>query len=563
MLGRLHLATGYSVVALTGALTWQTIADTTPDTRDGWLQTIVWAGSLILLAFTATLVMWLGDPEQAISGTTDYAWHVVLPHLSRWLVIVSGGAVLLSCGLLASTRPRALVMDLDRYARFLPLGSTLTILPLFVVCIWLGRRTVGSRSSTTPPPFRGYARGLASWAAASTGLFIGVGFCAAFDLGVAKLVGRPAQTDLVYRIAYAWGLTVCLILVIALVALPWWGRQRGGNIPGVGLAYERVDTSTGLSDRLPGGWDRSVASAIATAQGKLHVAGPVIVFAVAGTVMSAITWMEMFHWHTPWPVAWMSHGIATNTSRSRDPPGPRVRGALQHRHLRADRGGRDAVLARPPGPPHRADPARRERRVGRDLLLAALRAPVRAAVVRAVRRARPAAPDPVPPRTPARARPPRHGPDGGGAGRRPAIVVSAHSQGSLIAFATMLWLGEHERRRIALVTYGSQLQVAFPARLPGVRRRRADRGGPSGARRSLDQPLPRDRPDRRARSCPGTGSRCRPPRLLPTSRRIGSAEAAAGRRWSVAPAAGRAATTGGSSIRRRSTRRCRRPRSPT
>ena len=116
VLGRLHLATGYSVVALTGALTWQTIADTTPDTRGGWLQTLVWAGSLILLAFTATLVMWLGDPEQAISGTTDYAWHVVLPHLSRWLVIVSGGAVLLSCGLLASTRPRALALDLDRYA---------------------------------------------------------------------------------------------------------------------------------------------------------------------------------------------------------------------------------------------------------------------------------------------------------------------------------------------------------------------------------------------------------------------------------------------------------------
>ena len=48
----------------------------------------------------------------------------------------------------------------------------------------------------------------------------------------------------------------------------------------------------------------------------------------------------------------------------------------------------------------------------------------------------------------------------------PSIVVSAHSQGSLIAFATMLWLGEHERRRIALVTYGSQLQVAFPRGFP-------------------------------------------------------------------------------------------------
>jgi hypothetical protein len=455
VLGRLHLATGYSVVALTGALTWQTIADRTPDTRGGGLQTIVWAGSLILLAFTSTLVMWLGDPEQAISGTTDYAWHVVLPNLSRWLVIVSGGAVLASCGLLASTRPRALA-----------LGSTLTILPLFVVCVWLGRRTVGSRSSTTPPPFRGYARGLAAWAAASTGLFIGVGFCAAFDLGVAKLVGRPAQTDLVYRIAYAWGLTVCLLLVIALVALPWWGRQRGGNIPGVGRAYERVDTSTGLSDRLPGGWDRSVAGAIATAQGKLHVAAPVIVFAVAGTVMSAITWMEMFHWHTPWPVAWMSHGIATNTS-GLAPHQARgfvvlynigtfaLIGAagmlfwLGRRALRTEQTRRGAnvvwdVISFWPHSVHPFVPPSYAQFAVHDLR----------------RRIRfhlglPQVPD-HPDTAPREAVP----------DDAPRIVVSAHSQGSLIAFATMLWLGENERRKIALVTYGSQLQVAFPRGFP-------------------------------------------------------------------------------------------------
>jgi hypothetical protein len=45
-------------------------------------------------------------------------------------------------------------------------------------------------------------------------------------------------------------------------------------------------------------------------------------------------------------------------------------------------------------------------------------------------------------------------------------VLSAHSQGSLIAFATLLWLGEAERSRLSLVTYGSQLQVAFPRGFP-------------------------------------------------------------------------------------------------
>jgi hypothetical protein len=48
----------------------------------------------------------------------------------------------------------------------------------------------------------------------------------------------------------------------------------------------------------------------------------------------------------------------------------------------------------------------------------------------------------------------------------PRVVLSAHSQGSLIAIATLLWLSEAERSRVALVTYGSQLQVAFPRGFP-------------------------------------------------------------------------------------------------
>jgi len=107
----------------------------------------------------------------------------------------------------------------------------------------------------------------------------------------------------------------------------------------------------------------------------------------------------------------------------------------------------------------------------------------------------------------------------------PTIVLSAHSQGTLIAFATMLWLGESERRRVALVTYGSQLQVAFPRGFPAyvdvelieqVRAALGDRwinlyretDPIAGPVLSWDrQPLP-DAP------------------VLPTSRRIGSAEAA-------------------------------------
>jgi hypothetical protein len=47
------------------------------------------------------------------------------------------------------------------------------------------------------------------------------------------------------------------------------------------------------------------------------------------------------------------------------------------------------------------------------------------------------------------------------------LVLSAHSQGSLIAFATVLWLDTEDRDRVSLVTYGSQLQVAYPRGFPG------------------------------------------------------------------------------------------------
>ena len=46
------------------------------------------------------------------------------------------------------------------------------------------------------------------------------------------------------------------------------------------------------------------------------------------------------------------------------------------------------------------------------------------------------------------------------------VVVSAHSQGSLIAFAALHLLSPEERTRVALLTYGSQLRVIFPRAFP-------------------------------------------------------------------------------------------------
>jgi len=46
------------------------------------------------------------------------------------------------------------------------------------------------------------------------------------------------------------------------------------------------------------------------------------------------------------------------------------------------------------------------------------------------------------------------------------VVVTAHSQGSLVTVAALIWLNRDERKRVGLVTHGSQLQVAFPRAFP-------------------------------------------------------------------------------------------------
>ena len=51
-------------------------------------------------------------------------------------------------------------------------------------------------------------------------------------------------------------------------------------------------------------------------------------------------------------------------------------------------------------------------------------------------------------------------------GSRPAVVVCAHSQGSVIAFAALLLLEEKEQKRVALLTCGSQLRVIYPRAFP-------------------------------------------------------------------------------------------------
>jgi hypothetical protein len=55
---------------------------------------------------------------------------------------------------------------------------------------------------------------------------------------------------------------------------------------------------------------------------------------------------------------------------------------------------------------------------------------------------------------------------GGRSGSPTAVVVAPHSQGSLISFATLLWLPRRLRPSVGLVSYGSQIRQMFARAFP-------------------------------------------------------------------------------------------------
>ena len=471
ILGRLHLAMGWSVLALLGCLVWRSIAAQVPGTPHDDLRIVVQVASIALILLIGGLVVALGDPEQAINATTDHFWFPVLPAASKILMVVSGAVLVAGAVLLTTTRPRHdLVLlnpiEVDRYTKLLPSACTVVMFLLLVTCLLLGRGTQASLSGT-PAPFRRYAHGVGAWATSSAGLFVGVGFCAAFDLGVGQLVGRGAQTDLIYRIAYVWGITAVVLVVIAVAAGATLFALRGHYREQVTAEYHRL-TAPDLLHDTPPGYLTSISLSRLLANLKWYVAAVVIFFATVGTVMTVVTCLEMFHVSLPGAVAWISQGRDVQRVS-----GSQVIVAAQSRwfavlynigtfSLIAAAGylfvlGRRAL---------RTESARRGLNVVWDVIsfwphsVHPFVPPSYAQfAVRDLRR-----------RIRHHLMPPPGVPTAGAEQTvpddPPCVVLSAHSQGSLIAFATMLWLSEAERSRVALVTYGSQLQVAFPRAFP-------------------------------------------------------------------------------------------------
>jgi hypothetical protein len=466
-LGRLHLGAGWSVVALVGALTWQTIARHGTSGFETTWQHVVWGSSLVVLAAVTLVVTCMGDPDAAIEAPPPAFLAPALPAIAVGAEILSGATLLASAAVLARTTQSPVALDFDRYSQWLATSAGLAMLALAALLGVLALMT--RQPDSVAGPFRRYAGGMAAWGAASTGVFLGVGFCAAFVLGLAKTLKARAQTELIYRIAYSWGITVVLMLLVGVVVLIGWGRTRGRMALRAAHEYQGLEAPLGPP---PDGWPKRIAGAMSVARLKLHVAPMILTYAVAGLAMTAVTSIEMLgESNTRWARDWYTHlgRFGYLSQRSAPPPATSdwwvtlltnlgtyalialagLLFVLGRRSLRAEQTRRGAnvfwdVISFWPHAAHPFVPPAYSQFAVHDL-----RRRIRFHLGL----------PPTPPESDTAV-------EESVSADAPAIVVSAHSQGSLIAFAAMLWLGTAERRHVGLVTYGSQLQVAYPRGFP-------------------------------------------------------------------------------------------------
>jgi hypothetical protein len=467
ILGRLHLSAGWSVVALIGALSWQTIADHT-SVSESTIQHVVWGSSLSVLAVVTLVVTCMGDPDAALDTGAPGLLRAALPAIAIAAEVVSGATMIWSAALLGGTNASDVPLNFDSYSQWLATAAGLALVLLGVLLFLLG--AVTPVPTDEPPSFRRYARGMAAWGATSTGVFLGVGFCAAFVLGLARALDARAQTELIYRVTYSWGITVALMLVVAVIALTGWLHTAFKLKPLPTHEYQAVSPPLGApTERHPvgrrlGRWPGPISRAMSSARFKWHVAPMILLYAGAGLAMTAVTSVEMLgetdtplvrdvYQHLGW-LGYLSQRLPaggeapwwvqllTNTGLYALISLAGLLFYLGRRSLRAEESRRGANViwdvisfwphaAHPFVPPAYSQFAVHDLRRRIDFHL----------------------------NPPADVTDPAHP-------RPTKILLSAHSQGSLIAFAAVLWLRTADRERTSMVTYGSQLQVAYPRGFP-------------------------------------------------------------------------------------------------
>lgn len=391
-----------------------------------------------VLGWTVVHAALLGDPTRERRGVREF-FAVTLP-----VIVLCVGIALL----VGSTVAMGLVTDYPASRRGIAPGigdlgrgaAGLALAALVVLIVAAGVLAVQTRKVVAPKAFRPFLGGMTAPVVAALGTFLGVGFTSALAYGVLRLL-RPADDPtsmtlpLFYlRIAFAAGVAVVLVVVIVVVLAVWMlvSAKRFA-------AMVRASAGPDLlpDDQVPG-----VARAWWVARLKFWTHWLAIVLAAAGTVLTIAAVVEA----AGDMGATVCRPSGTWLSDCRDLPGldlvtvgtvalVLLGGFLLYLGRRAvgDSGVRRGaciiwdVVAFWPAAVHPLVPPPYSPKVIEDL---------RRRIEWHVSR-----PDTT-------------------------VVLAGHSQGSMIAAAALTRLAPEHRAKVALLTYGSQLQLAYARAFP-------------------------------------------------------------------------------------------------
>ena len=489
LLRRLHLSVGLVFIALIGDLAR---TGREPGANGGPVRVVI-AVTVVALIVVVTL---MGDPitrgqVPADETLKDRVWGKgsVLPVLlAAGLVVVEivslTGAEQLSHWYSQPPARFARLSGLDQIANGLMAFGLIFLFLLGVAVALLARARRRSSPLTAEGSFfRPYAGGLTAFLVAALGVFVAIGFSAAAATTVATTLDLNASdkvedsgdlqigtTLMLDRVAYVWGLTVLEILVIAAFLGVGLARAKQTFGPAV-----RAQFPPGGPRVLPAGSEGRVARAMFVARLKNKVPCIVIVLVVVGVAMSVVQYLETTMLGDVW-----QHPSASNIWNMA------LIGSVADHSL--------------PGWLSWADWLSEPRRSGASIVLINLGAWVLVAAAGGIvalsrgalknsglRRginvvwdvfgfwphsAHPFGPEPysrwtvIELRNRLRYHLKRPTPTGLVDDGKPAVVVCSHSQGSVIAFAAYLLLDEGERKRVAMLTCGSQLRVIYPRAFP-------------------------------------------------------------------------------------------------
>ncbi len=459
-LRRLHVAAALHMIS--AVLLWPT-ALAGSGVADGGRWT-----AAILLAVAAVTVFFLGDPERAGGHS---GWHAYASLASRVQLLVAlllmAFAIIVVAGDSAQTVGAASGLadegmpGIAQAAMALFMTVVFAIILLFIGTLGLALNVKpGGTRSSRDQAFKPFAGGMTAFLLGSVGAYLGVGFAAAFSFAAQIVVNRAAAapvtvTRVLQRVAYAWGLTIILIAGMAVVGVVCWLVRRGkfeiaataafdlGALPPVGL---------------PAAWQSKVALAMYMSRLKNVVPVVFSIFAGVGLLLSVVAAVDQISVQQSvtatdprWFLGWLSE-LNGGAAGWLVWLGTTTLSALSVALVVLGRGAL------------RAEKARRGVNVVWDVIAFWPRAvhpfvppPYSQHVVAGLRRRiswhlgtldDPTASPPVVPAT--------------------RVVVAAHSQGSLITVAALLWLTPAERARVGVVTFGSQLQQQFARAFPAA-----------------------------------------------------------------------------------------------